>query len=296
MKIVSPIDVTEAMLTASDVPLTDYTLWTAGTYNAGDQRRYELSAYEALSTTTDQPDIGAAKAVPTWLRLGYVNRWRMFRDGSDSQTTNTGAITVTIDYAAVITNLVALGLAADSINLTITDGVEGEVYNETITLTDIGVMDWWEYFFLTYSSKDVALFENIPPYPDADVDLTITRTNPADEVACGRVVAGPVLELGVSNYGTDVGIIDYSIKERDSFGNLQIVPRRVVKRVGFDVTFESYLVDYVQRALAAISATPTLFIGDPLYPSTILFGVYRDFSINLSGVSTSAGTIEVEGF
>lgn len=296
MKIVKPIEVTEAILTDSDVALDDYVVWAAGTYNLGDQVRYDLSAYEALTTTTDQPDVGAAKAVPTWLRLGYVNRWRMFRDGSDSVTTNTAAITVTMDFAAVVTTIGLLGLSADSAQLIMTDGVEGEVYNETISLTDIAAIDWWEYFFTTYDSMDTALFEDIPPYPDAVLVLTISRTNPLDDASCGRVVAGPIAELGVTNYGTDVGIVDYSIRERDEFGNLQIVPRRTVKRVGYDVTLESILVDYVQRALSKISATPALFIGDHTYESTIVFGLYRDFTINLSGVSTSAATIEVEGF
>lgn len=296
MRIINPIEVTEAMLTASDVPLTDYTVWSAGSYNAGDQRRYGISAYEALSTTTDQPDVGAAKAVPTWLRLGYVNRWRMFRDGSDSLTTNTGAITVTLDYAAVVTTMALLGLAADTAQLVITDGVEGEVYNETITLTDIGALDWWEYFFTPYDSIDTALFEGIPPYPDAVLALTISRANPLDDASCGRVVAGIEVELGVTNYGTDVGIVDYSIKSRDEFGNLQIVQRRTVKRVGYDVTLESSLVDFVQRRLAQVSAAPALFIGDGLYSSTIVFGLYRDFTINLLNVATSSATIEVEGF
>jgi hypothetical protein len=296
MKIVNPIEVTEAILAASDVALTDYTVWTAGSYGAGSKRRYGLSAYEALTTTTDQPDVGAAAAVPTWLRLGYVNRWRMFRDGSDSLTTNTGAITVTLDFAAVVTTVALLGLVADTVHLVATDTIEGVVYDETFTLTDISAPDWWEYFFTTYSSLDTALFENIPPYPDAVLALTISRTNPLDTASCGRVVAGVIAELGVTNYGTDVGILDYSIKERDEFGNLQIVQRRTVKRVGYDVTLESSLVDYVQRALAKVSATPALFIGDTLYASTVVFGLYRDFTINLLDLKTSSATIEVEGF
>jgi hypothetical protein len=296
MKIVRPLTVSEAILTASDVALTDYTVWSAGSYNAGDEVRYAMSAYEALTTTTDRPDVGAAKAVPTWLRLGYVNRWRMFNDGSDSVTTNTAAITSTLVFDAVLTTVGLLGLVADEAQITYTDPVEGLVYDETITLTDIGVTDWWEFFFLDYESLDTAVFDGIPPYLEATMVITISRLNPSDTASCGRVVAGPLADLAVTNYGTDIGNISYSTKERDEFGNLQIVVRRSVKRVGYDVTIDTPLVSYVQRALSAIDSIPTLFIGDADFSSTIVFGVYRDFTINLSGVSVCSGTIEVEGF
>jgi uncharacterized protein (DUF2141 family) len=51
----------------------------------------------------------------------------------------------------------------------------------------------------------------------------------------------------------------------------------------------------VQKALADIRTTPTVFIGDPNRPETIVYGFYRNFNIVLSTPSISDCTIEVEG-
>ena len=100
----------------------------------------------------------------------------------------------------------------------------------------------------------------------------------------------------MTNYGVTVSILDYSTKERDGFGNLTLVPRRTVRLVDYDVKVDSDKVDFVVRALERIAATPTLFIGDELYSSSVTFGVYRDFTQGIDTPSISDLTIQVEGF
>ena len=96
MKIIRPTPVTEGRLTGSDVPIDDYPVWTAGEYNEGDSVVVGIEAFEALETTSDEPVAGASKTPPSWLRLGYVNKWRMFRDGRDSKTRQDGGIATTV--------------------------------------------------------------------------------------------------------------------------------------------------------------------------------------------------------
>jgi len=295
--IVLPFEVDSTILTATDVVNTESD-WSAGTYNLGDRAVQGNQVYEVVATpdTTDQPSVGAAADPPTWVLLGWSNQYRMFRDGRDSLSIRDESIDVTLNFAEIITTVGALGLQGVSATLTVVDSVEGTVYDETISLVDIGVVDWWAYFFSPYGFDDTAIFNELPPYAGADMNLSIDAASATDEARVGRVIAGFEQPLGVTNYGTSVSILDYSTKERDGFGTLTIVPRRTVRLVDYEVTVTTAQVDNVIQTLERIAATPTLFIGDELYSSSITFGVYRDFSQGISTPSISDLTIQVEGF
>ena len=220
----------------------------------------------------------------------------MFRDGRDSYSSRDESIDVTLSFAEIITTVGALGLQGVSATLTVVDSVDGTVYNETISIVDIGVADWWEYFFSPYEFKDTAIFDGMPPYPGADINLSIDTASSTDEARAGRIIAGYEQPLGVTNYGVSVSILDYSTKERDGFGNLTLVPRRTVRLVDYDVKVDTPQVDFVVRALERIAATPTLFIGDNSFSSSVTFGIYRDFTQGIDTPSISDLTIQVEGF
>jgi len=295
--IVLPFEVDSTILTATDVVNTESD-WSAGTYNLGDRAVEANRVYEVVAGpgTTDQPSVGAAADPPTWVLLGWSNQYRMFRDGRDSLSSQLDNISVDLEFGVVVTTVGALGLLGTEAVLTMTDPVEGMVYTETVSLIDIGVSDWWEYFFLPYDQRDTAIFDGIPSYSNATISIDVTAATAQDTAAVGRIVAGVERELGVTNYGTAVSILDYSTKERDGFGNLTLVPRRTVRLVDYDVTVSSPRVDFVVRQLEQISAIPALFVGDELYSSSVTFGVYRDFSQGITTPSISDLTIQVEGF
>ena len=296
MRIVQPSEITTDVLQSTNVVNIE-TTWTEGTYELGDRRVYERTVYEVVAdpNTSDRPDIGAASDPPTWVALGYSNQWRMFTEGVDSLSTGTGDIDVTLEWTDVISTLATLGLIGNSITVTVTDDVDGVVYDETRDLVDIGVGDWWEFFFLPYDNIDAAVFE-LPPYPGADVRILLEGASISDPVAVGRVVAGVGRDLGVTLYGTDIQLQDYSVKDRDGFGNLILRPRRTLKYVNYDVHVPTGSVDFVTRALSRLGAVPTLYIGDPDKTSTVVFGVFADVSQGISTPSLSDLTLQVEEF
>jgi hypothetical protein len=51
----------------------------------------------------------------------------------------------------------------------------------------------------------------------------------------------------------------------------------------------------VQKVLADIRTTATVFVGDPNRPETVVYGFYKQFNIVLSTPSISDCSIEVEG-
>ena len=295
MIIIQPVPVTAAMLTASNVPETDAPLWTAGTYTLGTQRIYDHNVYEVIvASTTNRPDIGAAAATPTWLDLGATNRFKMFDQIISTQTVYAAEIDIDITPGAIINGAAFFGLSGNSITLTMTDPTDGVVYTETRSLQDNTIIiDWYSYFFEDISFLSDMVFLGLPAYGSATLNAVIDGG--AGDAKVGEVIIGKQRTLGVSNFGTSVSIIDYSVKATDDFGNTIITQRAYSKRADYDVTVETGAVAAVQKALADIRTTATVFIGDENRPETVVYGFYKQFNIVLSTPSISDCSIEVEG-
>ena len=296
MRIVMPQDITPAVLQSTTVVNAEPD-WADGTYDLGDRAVYENEVYEVVAdpSTSDRPDQGAVADPPAWVRLGWSNQWRMFRDGADSKTTAEGEIDVTLQWSGLISTIAALGLRGKEITVTMTDSVDGVVFDETRSVVDIGVSDWWEFFFLQYDDTDAAVF-NLPPYPGADIRILLEGATIADQVAVGRVVGGVSRDIGATLYGTDIQLQDYSIKERDGFGNLILRPRRTLKYINYDVHVPTDRASFVVSQLSRLGAVPTLYIGDAQKPATVIYGIFSDVSQGISTPSLSDLTLQVEEF
>ena len=190
MRIITPLPVTPSNLTASNVAITE-TAWTAGTYTTGTQRYEGVTLYEVVASpsTTDQPSVGAAKDVPTWKVVGAINRYKMFDNVISSQSTRSGTIVVTIDPNQVVNAAAFFGLVGNTVNVVMTDPVEGVVYNQTKTLQDnILITDWYAYFFEGIYQLTDAVFTDLPSYLNATITATIDAG--ASSAACGEMVIG----------------------------------------------------------------------------------------------------------
>lgn len=295
MIIIQPVPITAALLTASNVPETDAPVWTAGTYTIGQQRIYDHRVYEVIvSSTAAQPDVGAAATPPSWLDLGATNRFKMFDEIISTQTIYAAEIDVDITPATVVNSAAFFGLAGNSITLTITDPIEGVVYSETRDLQDNTIIiDWYPYFFEEIAFLSDMVFLNLPAYGSATFNAVVDGG--VGDAKVGEVVIGRQRTIGVSNFGTSVSIIDFSVKSTDDFGNTVIVQRAYSKRADYDVTVNTSSVAAVQKSLADIRTTPTVFIGDENRPETVIYGFYKQFNIVLSTPSISDCSIEVEG-
>lgn len=295
MRIVTPQPITATTLTASNVTITE-TAWTAGTYTTGTQRYVGTILYEVIATpsTADSPTVGIAATPPTWKIIGAINRFKMFDNVISTQTTRTGTIVVTVDPGQIINAASFFGLAGNTINVVMTDPVEGQVYNETKMLQDNTLIaDWYAYFFENIYPLTDAVFTDLPSYLNATITVTIDAG--ASTAKCGEMVIGRQSNLGLANFGTSVSIQDYSIKTTDEFGNVIIQERAYSKRADYDVTVETSRVATVQKLLADIRTTPTVFIGEENKPETVVYGFYKSFNIVISTPSISDCSIQVEG-
>ena len=230
-----------------------------------------------------------------WSDMGADNRWRMFDLSNTSQTRNADSLTCDIKARGRVDSVALMNLSAASVTITGTDAVAGIVYGPTTYLMNdnSGVGDWWTYFFEPIVYKKDWVDTDFPPYNDLLFHITLTNTGAT--AAVGAMVFGLSKTLGTTQYGANVGILDYSIKQRDTVGNYSILERAFSKRARFTLWLDNSLVDSVVNTLTTYRATPAVYVGTSDYQSTIVYGFYKDFNMDISYPTVSVCSIDVEG-
>ncbi len=298
MKIINPTTVNDAALVSSTVVEDDYSEWSSGTpYTTGDRVIVTASGihrrYEAMTDTTgDYPPDN----ISIWLDLGPTNRWAMFDAKVGTQTSDIETITVELD-AGLVTGLALLNLSAvDTVEVVLTDPGEGEVYNETISMwAAISAANWYAYFFDDVGLRTSVVLTDLPSYYNATVEVTITGAT-GSTVAIGAMIVGKLNSFAVAaNQGSSFGIMDYSRKDTDDFGNYIIVERAFSKRADLSVLIENSDLDKLFRLLSALRATPAVYVASSAYDSTVIFGFSRDWSTVISYPENSELSIQIEG-
>lgn len=290
MKLIRAADITQDMVTTSAVETAS--LWSSGTtYNASDTVYKGIRLYESVAGSNLNHDPESTTGY--WLDIGPINPMAMFDNVISTTTTDTDVLEVTIDFTGRVDSIYLGNVSAATVNIVIMDGVT-EVYNETVTMSSTSAIeDWYGYFFEDIVREEEVLFLDLPNVLDPSITLTFTDTGAT--VYCGHLVAGTILEVGGTVYGASYGITDYSRKEQDQFGNWSITPRGFSKRGSFRVFIENDNITNVFQTLSQYRATPVMVIGSSIYSPTFIFGLLKDWSIEISYPSHSIATIEMEG-
>lgn len=300
MDIIKPITVTDSVLTSTNIAENDYAEWNSGTTYAIGNKVISVTThriYESVTASNLNNDPTTDDGT-NWLNIGATNRWKAFDQYISDPVSNTTSIqyTLTPPNGSIPSAVALLNLKGISANVTVTDSVDGEVYNTDIDLLDNrNIVDWYTYFFEEQVQREEALFLDIPPYIGAVVSVTV-QEEVGQTAELGQLVFGFLSDVGFTVYGTSIGIEDYSIKDRDAFGNAIIVQRNFSQTVDFDVQFETQNARKIQKTLAALRATPVVYLGstDVSY-GTLVYGFYRRFDITLETPSYAFASIEVEG-
>ena len=301
MKIIRPITITEAKLVSSTVNDIDYDEWVAGTtytYDAGNPPRVQYTVgdyhhvYENLATVTDSvaPPSNSTK----WILVSAINRWKMFDGTASGQTTAYGTLDVTVLPGEPFDALAFINVNAASVRVVVNDPIDGDVYDSgTLSLADpCGILDWWSYFFEPTARVTDYAVTGLPMYGNATVRVLLTA--PAD-IVVGELVIGRSRVIGMTQYGVQIGIQDYSMKETNAWGEFAITERAYSKRADFTLWVEPSLTDSLQALLASLRTTPVVYVGSDDFASTIVYGFYKDFQLDIAYPSIHACSISVEG-
>jgi hypothetical protein len=297
MKMIRPVTVTDAVLVSSNAPENDHAAWSAATtYTIGQRVIVTTAGVHAIYESLQNANINRDPTLtPTWwLRVSSTNRWRMFDSSTGTQTTNPNTLEVTLLPSAALTSIAMLNVTAISVTITLTDPTEGVVYSRTINTAQGSLEgDWDSYFFDYVTFKTDLVVNDIPSY--ANATLAITFNNGVGTAACGVLVMGRAITLGVALSGAKFGIVDYSVKSVDAFGGYTVVKRTFSKRANYELLVEGGIVDSVAQLLTEFRATPAVYIGSEKYAGTFIYGFWKDWDVNIAYPDHSLCSLTIEG-
>ena len=272
---------------------------SATTYALGTDVVYGIyGTYRSLQSgnLNNTPPIVSPFTNAFWVRTGPTNKMAMFDDQVSSISTATSEIIFAVTASAIDTVSI-LNITAAKTSISVTDvSTKESVYHDSNQLSGSESIDWYSYFFYDEEfQRTSSLYLNIPSVSNALITIKISGTG---TVTAGNFVYGQLKTLGDTQYGVSSGIIDYSRKETDEFGNTTFTRRNFSKRMNASVSLTNPNLNRVQRILYELRATPVLWIAstdlqfeEPL----IIYGFYKDFSTEISYPTHSICNIQVEG-
>lgn len=296
MKIIIPTK--NVNLTSSTVaePQSPEVVWNAATaYTIGNEviRTTTHRKYKRLvaGTTATPPE----DDIVNWLDIGPTNRWAMFDDVIGTQSIIATNLTVVLQTEGV-GGLYLGEVIGRNVTVTLRSSSSGPVvYLKDIELDGTDITSFYEWFFTPFEPLTSVVLTDLPyHFSNAVMTISITGTG---NVSCGVCKYGPVHEIGYTQYGSSSGIIDYSRKDIDEFGNYYIVERSYAKKASFDIMTDKVNYSKISKLLASVRATPSVYIGTEYhgYDPITVYGFYKDFNINITYPTMHNCTLDVEG-
>ncbi len=286
MKILQIRPLTPSTMTATFTgAITDPSIYAATTaYAIGDKCVFGNNKYQCiLAATGKQPDSNATY----WQYIGMINKYAMIDEYLNTQSLAAGDITITFDTAGengiYLTNMLAT-------TLTVTQVANGNtVMSKTVQLVNT-VSDFYTYNFdpIDYRAD---YFVPLALYYNSTVTITLNHTN----AKIGGIFIGKISDVGSSLWDTEVGIIDYSKKTTDSFGNTYLKQGYFKKRLRLNYAVQTAKIDYLMRVLAQVRGTAVVFIASDMYDSLMAYGFFTDITQTYNNPTMSFGNISIEG-
>lgn len=271
-------------------------IWNSGTtYADAAIVRYANKIWESLQGTNlnHAPDVS-----PTWwIELGPDNMHAAFDNQVSTISTATTSMTFVVKVGS-IDSMALINMIAVTADVVMTDPVAGIVAQRKSGLSGAEVYDWYQYFFYDpLLIRTQVIFSDLPSYTNAYITIKITG-NVGDNISLALATFGLIEDLGGTQYGATAGIIDYSIKETDDFGNVTFVRRNFSKRLSAQLYVDNVSLNRVTRFLYNLRATPAVWIGadDPqLEEAVVVYGFYKEFSMDIAYPRHSLCSLEIEG-
>ena len=256
MKIITPIVMTDAKLTSTNMTENDHAVWVAADYVIGDlvistttHRIYRCIVAHLLASPVDPDTEWTALDDPLiedpstvyWQLISATNIWKLFDEKPSDVCANATIITARITPSEIVRGIGLFGVLGEEVKITMTDPVDGVVFDETISMQDeTVVIDWWTWWFEPITQLAEYVSVELPPYADAYIDVTITNTGGTAQ--CGQIVLGPVMSIGNTLIdGSGWSILDYSFVNLDVYGNLSAVERNSTRLSDFSIEYDTGL-------------------------------------------------------
>lgn len=297
-KIIKPTVITDAILSSSTIaePSAGETVWVSMTSYVKDDVRIRTTLHKKFTCVNSVASSTPPENDPTnWIESGTTNKWSMFDRKIGTVSTIASPLTVVMEPGSVGA-VSLLELQGREAVVSMKDASGGtSVYSNTVSLDGTIILSFYDWFFEDYVQLTGFSLTDLPSqYPSCELTISIAGTS---DVSCGVCIVGKSVDVGVTHYGASVGIIDYSRKETDQFGNIDIVERSYRARNNFKITIETIDFNKLYRLLASLRATPCIVIGEDSvgFEPMTSYCLIKDFSIDVAYPSYYLCNLQTEG-
>jgi len=302
MIVIPPIPITTSNLVSSTVaePSPGETAWNSATSYTVGQVVIRTTTHRKYECQIAGVDAGLPESTPTrWLDVGPTNKWAMFDQNRNLQTVATTTMTIEVTPGKRINSIAVLGVQAKTVTVTMKVG-STVVYGPVVkNMNGRITSSWSEYFFGAFDYVPSLLITDLPPYSGATIVVTLNNTS-GQEVKCSGLVIGNKIFLGNVQYNASSDSLNFSKIERDEFGNSLLIPRRTVPKTNQTLWVDKENVNTLRSVRTTLNAIPALWSGldedydNPYFESILIYGIYKQFEINLSAPSYAEVQLELE--
>ena len=300
MKVIPSLDIGAAQLLSSSVPDVASTeiAWVSGAnYVIGDVRIRVSTGRKYERFVAGAGTLPPEDDLVNWKDAGPTNKRAMFDLYRNSQTIASSPLTVVIAPGKRIDALALTGMALVT-SVSITVRVAGvTVYSRVENLSNRMTLSWSDFYRGEFSTKPSLILFDLPPFTGAQ--MTITLTGPGATVKCGACVVGTAVDIGDVEYGAEGDSLNFSLVDRDKFGNATLVPRRSVPKTSQTLIVKKSRINKIREVKQSLDAVPAVWAGlvdaeDGYFEMLLIVGIWKKFSINARHPTEARVSLELE--
>lgn len=258
----------------------------------------------AITTTGSQSGVHTATAgqnfnrtvsdLTYWQLISATNQRKMVDQYNNTQTTNADVIILTFTPRQIAQGVYLGGLDADTVSVVMEDTNDGIVYSATESLvisnSESSLFNW---LFRRIRRKTYFFTGALPVYSNARITITLRRTG--GTAKCGMCVVGPLIDIGMSQYGLSTEIKDYSSSIFAFDGTSSTIERGYAKLMSVDLYIANDQIDFVQEQLADFRARNVVYVGATMYGSAINYGRFTSFKNVITYPNYSIMALSIQG-
>ena len=301
MKAISPVIINDSMI-SNYTSVADWSglVWISGTaYTSGQivliSGTHDLYLCQFDYSGTDSPANNPLNPSGNayWVYYGVENKFKIFDAKTRAKTINSGPINLEITPNQNVNSIAILGFSVDYLKVTLTSLQDGIVFSREIELADLtGVSnDYYLWHITPPSPKEQFIKIDFPIYSDYTIKIESSNSNGDTEI--GEIIVGFLEKIGVYQYGSSYEDEDFSLKERDQFGNATLIKKDFVKIVNYQAIVFREDVARVKNFLSRNRTNGIVYVGEINTPHSIVYGFFKDYNIIESNFSFNDAQISV---
>ena len=222
-----------------------------------------------------------------WVKHSVSNKYAMLDMSSNSKSVVVGG-DLTVTFLQNQSSILGIGnYEADYITIEILAPDGGTILwtYDTPSNINANVYDYYDYIYEPYNlDQDFTTKVNLP-LQGRYVRMTFHRLPLTGNSACGYLIVGNPVYIGMSLMGVKFGYNSLTTKEISSFGNLDIKKSFIQDIVDFETVIASTYLPRMRRELKKVYDEIVLFVIDERdvseYENLMTLGVIQDASVVL---------------